>query len=250
VTLDAAYMDGNTLRLGGLISVEGIKNPILAAMKLSEREKDFLLAGRGAEQFALNAGLPHRDMLTDASRERWLAALNGDGEPAQSYRGHDTVCVVALDANGQMGVGTSTSGLFMKEPGRVGDTPIVGSGFYCDSRYGGAAATGQGEDIMRGCLSYEVVSMMRRGATPQEACDEALRHHRSRLDELGDADGGISLIALDPSGQFGASTTLGLFPFAAGVSGFGTSLYRVEKGSGASAARRITELEAEGLASD
>ncbi len=250
VTLDAAYMDGNTLRIGGLMSVEGIQNPILAAMKLSEREKNFLLAGRGAEQFALDAGLPHRNMLTDASRDRWLAALNGGGGPVESYRGHDTVCVVALDASGCMGVGTSTSGLFMKEPGRVGDTPIVGSGFYCDARFGGAAATGLGEDIMRGCLSFEVVSLMRRGAAPQEACDDALHRHRARLDELGNADGGISLIALDPSGRFGASTTLGVFPFAVGVGGSGASLYRVARSEDVSTALRVSDTEAESLESD
>ena len=105
----------------------------------------------------------------------------------------------------------------MKSPGRVGDSPIIGSGFYCDSRYGGAAATGLGEDIMRGCLSYETVSLMKRGASAQEACEEALHtFHRRKLD-LDNQEGSISLIALSNTGAYGASTTLPIFPFAVGT---------------------------------
>ena len=166
VMLDAAYMDGNTLRMGGIMSAENVQNPILAARKLCGREVNCLLAGRGAEQFAVENGLPLRDMRTESSLRRWQEAVQQDTKRLEAYRGHDTVCVLALDEQGGMAAGTSTSGLFMKAPGRVGDSPVIGSGFYCDSRYGAAAATGLGEDIMRGCLSYEIVSLMRRGAAP------------------------------------------------------------------------------------
>lgn len=215
VTMDAAYMDGVTLRLGAVMAVESVRNPILAARALCGRETNCVLAGRGAEQFAIAQGLALRDMLTENARRRWLEALDTE-KTAAPYAGHDTVCVIGLDEAGRMVVGTSTSGLFMKEPGRVGDSPVSGSGFYCDARYGAAAATGLGEDVMRGCLSYEVVSLMRHGATAQQACEEALRDFVGRKREMGEEDGSISLIALSPDGQPGAATTLPVFPFVWG----------------------------------
>lgn len=250
VTLDAAYMDGQTLRYGGVIGAENIRNPIRAAMLLSGRKQNCLLAGRGAEEFALLNGLTLRDMRTESALMRWRKALSEESGAPEAYQGHDTVCVIALDQSGRMGVGTSTSGLFMKMPGRVGDTPVIGSGFYCDARYGGAAATGLGEDIMRGCLSYDAVSLMRRGASPQEACDESLHSLLKRMRELNEADGGMSLIALDPGGRFGASTTIDTFPFAAGREGEGTSLYIAMQGGQATDIRRAKDEEINDIASD
>ncbi|MBQ7655562.1 MAG: N(4)-(beta-N-acetylglucosaminyl)-L-asparaginase [Clostridia bacterium] len=217
VTLDAAFMDGRTLRMGGVMSAENIRNPIQAAYRLCGRKTNCLLAGRGAEEFALQEGLAMRDMRTPESVKRWREAVAAQAEKElEAYRGHDTVCVLALDESGNMAAGTSTSGLFMKEPGRVGDTPIIGSGFYCDARFGAAAATGLGEDIMRGCLSYETVARMRNGECPQQACQHALDALAERKWELGEDAGSISLIALSPRGEFGAATTLPVFPFAAG----------------------------------
>ena len=216
VFCDAAYMDGNSLRMGGVISAENIRNPISLARKLCGRETNCLLAGRGAELAAISLGLPMRDMRTEDSMEKWRDAVAKEQNKLSAYQGHDTVCVLALDERGGMAAGVSTSGLFMKEPGRVGDSPIIGSGFYCDARFGAAAATGLGEDIMRGCLSYEVVSLMRRGASPEEACREALAGLVERKKSLGEDEGSISLIALSPEGAYGAATTLPSFPFAAG----------------------------------
>lgn len=217
VTLDAAFMDGRALRMGGVMSAENIRNPIQAAYRLCGRKTNCLLAGRGAEEFALQEGLAMRDMRTPESVKRWREAVAAQAEKElEAYRGHDTVCVLALDESGNMAAGTSTSGLFMKEPGRVGDTPIIGSGFYCDARFGAAAATGLGEDIMRGCLSYETVARMRNGESPQQACQHALDALAERKRELGEDAGSISLIALSPRGEFGAATTLPVFPFAAG----------------------------------
>ena len=250
VTLDAAYMDGQTLQYGGIMSAEGIRNPIRAAMLLSGRKRNCLLAGKGAEEFALTNGLARRDMRTVASLQRWQEAICGEKNQQEAYSGHDTVCVIALDAAGGMGVGTSTSGLFLKEPGRVGDTPIIGSGFYCDARFGAAAATGLGEDIMRGCLSYDAVSCMRRGASPQEACDEALHALYRRLSELGTKDGGISLIAMDPQGMTGAATTIELFPFATARSGEGPRLSSAQYAEPATRIKLVPENEIESLASD
>ncbi len=216
VYLDAAWMDGSSLRMGAVMSVENVQNPIRAARALCGRETSCVLAGRGAESFAASQGLAMRDMRTESAQKRWREALFQQNHKMDAYREHDTVCVIGRDDGGRMIVGVSTSGLFMKEPGRVGDSPIAGSGFYCDARYGAAAATGLGEDIMRGCLSYEVVSLMKRGLPPKEACEEALQSFVERKLQLGEDEGSISLIAMDKDGRYGAATTLEAFPFAAG----------------------------------
>ncbi len=216
VMTDASYMDGQTLRFGAIMSAENIRNPVCAARLLCGRETNCLLAGRGAEQFAIEQGLPMRDMRTADSLKQWREALQQENRRMDAYNEHDTVCVLALDQSGAMVAGTSTSGLFMKEPGRVGDSPIIGSGFYCDARYGAAAATGLGEDIMRGCLSYEIVSLMRAGLSPQKACEQAVNGLSERKIQLGEDAGSISVIALSPTGETGAATTLPVFPFVAG----------------------------------
>lgn len=216
VMLDASYMDGNTLRYGAIMSAENIRNPIRAARLLCGRETNCVLAGRGAELFAIESGLPMRDMRTENAMKQWREAVQQEDRKLNSYNEHDTVCVLALDENGSLVAGTSTSGLFMKALGRVGDSPIIGSGFYSDARYGAAAATGLGEDIMRGCLSYEIVSLMRAGYSPQRACEQAVKALSERKIELGEDAGSISVIALSPSGEYGAATTLDVFPFVAG----------------------------------
>lgn len=243
VLTDAAFMDGQCLRLGAVMSVENVANPIRLARMLCGRETNCVLAGRGAEQAAVAFGLPMRDMRTQASMKRWQAERAGMPEHLTAYTGHDTVCVLALDDHGGMAAGTSTSGLFLKEPGRVGDSPIVGSGFYCDARFGAAAATGLGEDIMRGCLSYEAVSLMRRGASPTEACLEALDGLRKRKLALGEDTPSVSLIALSPEGVYGAATALEIFPYAVGTPE-GAALRAV--GDGRPDPREVTEEEMEG----
>ena len=215
VYLDAAWMDGNTLRMGGIMSARNLRNPIRAARALCGRETNCLLAGEGAEQFAVSQGFALRDMRTEESLRQWRDELQKSEHIFDAYREHDTVCVIGLDKDGRMIAGTSTSGLFMKDPGRVGDSPIIGSGFYCDARCGAAAATGLGEDIMRGCLSYEILSLMKRGASPEEACFEAVKNLSSRKLALGEDEGSLSVIAMNAQGEYGAATTLDVFPFAA-----------------------------------
>ena len=244
VKLDAAYMDGSSLKMGGVISVQNVASPIRLARALCGRETNCLLSGHGAEMEAVALGLPLRDMRTENAMRKWRSAVSERPDRLSAYRGHDTVCVLALDTNGQMVAGTSTSGLFMKAPGRVGDSPIIGSGFYCDSRYGAAAATGLGEDIMRGCLSYEVVSLIRRGCNPKEACEQALHNLSARKQELHEDAGSMSLIALAPDGAFGAATTLPVFPFA--VAGEqGAFLYATDASANPSM-RVVTPEELEG----
>ena len=232
VLLDAAWMDGRSLRFGAVMAVEGIRNPIQAAHLLCGRKTNCLLAGRGAERFAIEAGLPMRDNRIEETQQRWREAMQNQAPHTRNaYREHDTVCVLGLDDDGHMIAATSTSGLFMKEPGRVGDSPIIGSGFYCDDRYGAAAATGVGEEIMRGCLSYEIVSLMKQGLSPKTACESALQQLIDRKALLGEDKGDMSVIALSPTGAFGAATTLDLFPFSVAERGDAMLYVARENGS-------------------
>ena len=107
-----------------------------------------------------------------------------------------------------MAAATSTSGLFMKKDGRVGDSPLSGSGFYVDSKVGGAAATGLGEDIMKGCLSYEIVRRMKSGQTPQQACDEAVYPFVADLKSRYGKAGEFSMVAMNNSGDWGVATNV------------------------------------------
>ena len=114
--------------------------------------------------------------------------------------------------NGNVQVGVSTSGLFMKHPGRVGDSPIIGSGFYADDELGACAATGLGEDVMRGCLSIKV--LLKAQSMPiQQALEETLDEHIKRMEKAGRACDAISLIAIDSHGDLGAVTNIEQFPF-------------------------------------
>lgn len=124
------------------------------------------------------------------------------------YDGHDTVGAVCLDQHQSMAAGTSSSGLFMKKHGRVGDSPLSGSGFYVDSQIGGAAATGLGEDLMKGCLSYEIVRLMGEGLSPQQACDRAVYQFSEKLTARYGKAGAFSLIALNNQGDWGVATNV------------------------------------------
>lgn len=202
VELDAGYMDGDTLAFGAISAARNIKNPILVAASLIKGKTNNYLTGKGAEKYAKENGFKTRKMLTKKAKEKYQNKVKEES--------HDTVCVIGKDLNGSMAAGVSTSGLFMKHPGRVGDSPIIGSGFYCDSQIGGAAATGVGEDIMRGCLSIAVVNYMKQGFDAQKACEKALFTY---LERVNNKTGSISLIALDKDGNYGACSTLEDFPF-------------------------------------
>lgn len=218
VELDAAYMNGDSLRAGGVMAVHNVKNPIIAALELSHHKRNCFLAGKGAENYAVSHGCTEADMLSPAARERYEEQKQKQEllEEQEAYDGHDTVCIIGRDENGSMGCGVSTSGLFMKHPGRVGDSPIIGSGFYADSKVGAAAATGVGEDIMRGCLSYAIVDRISRGYTAQKACEEVLGEHVHRLSRMGSDCGSMSVIAMDKNGNIGAATNLKEFAFVVG----------------------------------
>lgn len=214
VELDAAYMDGNTLEVGAVMAVKQIKNPIEVAYDLSNKKRSSVLVGTGAEMYARQRGFAFKNMLTESSFQRYLKerTLDKDEEKRTAYEGHDTVCVIWRSGE-HIACGVSTSGLYMKYPGRIGDSPLVGSGFYADSSAGAAAATGVGEDIMKGCLSFAITEKIRAGVAVQEACEQCLLQHLRRLETLGYGNGGMSVIAMDKEGNTGAATTLSAFPF-------------------------------------
>lgn len=215
VELDAAYMDGDTLDIGCVAAIKDFKNPISIARRLSKEKVNSMLVGEGAEKFAHKEGFERKNMLSDRAKIHYynkvkeLKAID-DIVP---YDGHDTVGMVCLDKNGKMVVGTSTSGLFMKRKGRVGDSPISGSGFYVDSEIGGASATGLGEDLMKVCISYEIVRLMGEGLSPQEACDVAVSKLDEKLKKRREKAGDMSLIAMNKNGEWGVATNIEGFSF-------------------------------------
>ena len=230
VEMDAAFMDGETFKIGAVAGITDVANPISVARQLSDEKFNSFRVGQGATEYAMLAGFERKNMLTDRAKKIWekrlaeIAASNLD-----PYDGHDTVGVVALDTQQQMAVGTSSSGLFMKKQGRVGDSPLSGSGFYVDSTIGGAAATGLGEDLMKGCLSYEIVRLMREGLSPQAACDRAVYGFEERLRKRYGKAGAFSLIALDKNGVWGVATNVE-FTFSVATADQEAAIYMANPG--------------------
>ena len=215
VELDAAYMDGNTLSIGAVGGIRDFKNPISIARKLSEERFNCFLVGTGAEEYAHKNGFERVNMLTDRAKQFYEKRRKETIEKGLSpYDGHDTVGMISLDSEGSMVAATSTSGLFMKRRGRVGDSPVSGSGFYCDSEVGGASATGLGEDLMKGCISYEIVRLMKEGMTPQRAADTAVSRLHDELTRRRGKAGDLSVVCMNNKGEFGAATNIAGFSFS------------------------------------
>lgn len=215
VELDAAFMDGDTLAVGAVGGIKDYKNPVSIAKRLSKEEYNNFLVGQGADEYAHKNGFERRNMLTEKAVKRYnkrkMEAMKKD---LRSYDGHDTVGMIALDTEERMCAATSTSGLFMKRRGRVGDSPICGSGFYADSHIGGAAATGLGEDLMKGCISYETVRLMAEGHSPQQAAEIAIGRLNDELLRRTGRVGELSLVCMNKDGDWGAATNLKEFSFS------------------------------------
>lgn len=215
VELDAAFMDGNTLDIGAVAAIRDFANPVSIARRLSHEKVNNLLVAEGAEKFAHKEGFERKNMLTDRAKAHYRKRVREVAEQEiKPYSGHDTVGMVCLDGTGKITAATSTSGLFMKKKGRVGDSPISGSGFYADSKRGGATATGLGEDLMKGCISYEIVRLMGEGMHPQEACEQAVNRLDAELRERRGAAGDLSLIAMNTKGEWGVATNIEGFSIA------------------------------------
>lgn len=170
-------------------------------------------------------------MLTDRAKAHYRKRVKEvAAQEIKPYSGHDTVGMACLDMTGKMTAATSTSGLFMKKKGRVGDSPISGSGFYADSKRGAASATGLGEDLMKGCISYEIVRLMGEGMHPQEACETAVNRLDAELKERRGQAGDLSLIAMNPKGEWGVATNIEGFSFAVVTENQEPTVYLVTRG--------------------
>ncbi|HTF57561.1 MAG TPA: N(4)-(beta-N-acetylglucosaminyl)-L-asparaginase [Planctomycetota bacterium] len=196
VTLDAVLMHGPRHAAGAVGCLKRIKTPISVARKVLEKTKHTFLVGEDATRFAVKMGFKEENLLTEDSKKAW-ETWKADPKRA-SFWTHDTIGMVAVDAKGDVTAGCSTSGLAWKIAGRVGDSPIVGSGAYCDNEVGGAAATGNGDVMMRFCPAIVAVEMMRAGKSPSEACAASLARIAAKGYKVGGA-----LVALSRKGEFG-----------------------------------------------
>ncbi|MEN8248475.1 MAG: N(4)-(beta-N-acetylglucosaminyl)-L-asparaginase [Bacteroidota bacterium] len=175
VTLDACIMDpsGNC---GSVAGLEFIENPISVARMVMNDTPHVMLVGNGALQFALENGFEKKDLLTEKAREAWEKWLvKAEYKPIINIENHDTIGLLAQDANGDIAGACTTSGLAYKMHGRVGDSPIIGAGLFVDNEIGGATATGMGEAIVKVAGSHSVVELMRQGYEPEEACKEVVK---------------------------------------------------------------------------
>jgi N4-(beta-N-acetylglucosaminyl)-L-asparaginase len=204
VTLDACIMD-EAFNCGSVAFLERIKHPVSVARRVMEKTPHVMLVGSGAQQFAIAEGFPLEEQkLSDNAKkeyDKWLK--RSEYKPVINIENHDTIGMVAMDTNGDLSGSCTTSGMGFKMRGRVGDSPIIGSGLYVDNAIGACTATGQGEDVIRIAGSHTVVELMRQGLSPQTACQKAIE----RIVNANPAKAKtiqVAFIALNKKGQAGA----------------------------------------------
>lgn len=226
VTLDACIMDEKA-NCGSVLFLERIKHPVSVARKIMETTPHVILAGAGAQQFAVANGFPleKQELFPDAQKayEKWLIkseykpVINIENLPADrkgngpfapnifddgSFN-HDTMGTIALDQSGNVSGMCTTSGMGFKMRGRVGDSPIIGSGLFVDNEVGAATCSGQGEEVIRVCGTHLVVELMRNGDSPYLACKKAVerivRRDPDRAKEFQ-----VGFIAINKNGETGA----------------------------------------------
>jgi len=215
VTLDACIMDENS-RCGSVAFLEGIAHPISVARKIMESTQHVMLVGEGAKQFAIQHGFDRIKTPLPEVKEEWKKwkAENKDlfKKPEINHENHDTIGIIALDADGNLSGACTTSGWAYKLPGRVGDSPIIGAGLFVDNEVGAAVATGLGEAIIRVAGSHTVVELMRQGFSPQEACQKAVERIISKHKDMTGLQCGF--LALDKFGNIGAYSSYNGFNYA------------------------------------
>ena len=222
VSLDAAVMLSPSFR-GGVGDVRAYANPVSIARRVAERTPHTLIVGQGAESFAADQGFATAPLLTEAARQRW-EQWKAERDPFSKTAGrpmpnveeypvahpldrntlHDTIGVLALDARGTLAAACTTSGLPWKLPGRVGDSPIVGHGLYCDPSVGAAVCTGHGELVSGVCGAFLAVESLRRSATPGEAARVVIERIRAAF-KLTERDQ-VGVIVLNSTGNYGSAS--------------------------------------------
>ncbi|WP_031395570.1 N(4)-(beta-N-acetylglucosaminyl)-L-asparaginase [Sphingomonas sp. STIS6.2] len=236
VTLDAVIMD-DAGGVGAVAALENTMHAISVARRVMERTPHTMLVGEGATRFARDQGFKQQSLLTPEAEKAWRDWLktadyrpeaNSENRITRTPGGaldHDTIGLLMRDPTGRMAGACTTSGMAFKMRGRVGDSPQVGSGLYVEAGVGGATSTGLGEEVTRVAGSARVVASMRAGASPQQACEEVVRHI-ARL--RGDAIRGVQVgfLALDTKGAVGAFCLLPGFTYAVTDARGGTTVLK------------------------
>ena len=217
VTLDASIMDWNG-NAGAVSYLEDIKNPINIARLVMEKTNHVMLSGKGAREFAIGQGYEPENLLTPDMKEEWEKWEKSDArkmlDPVLgSKNNHDTIGLLAMDKNGNISGGVSTSGWAYKLPGRVGDSPIIGAGLYVDNEIGAACSTGLGERVIETVGSYLVVEMMRQGHSPLDAIKVAIDRLKKRIKNHRNFQ--VAYIALNKKGEYAGYALRSGFEFAA-----------------------------------
>jgi N4-(beta-N-acetylglucosaminyl)-L-asparaginase len=201
VTLDACIMDANG-NAGSVCYLQEIKHPVSVARLVMEKTPHVILAGAGAQQFALEQGFKKENLLTAESKKEWEEWLKGSQyKPIINIENHDTIGILAIDQNGNLSGACTTSGMAYKLNGRVGDSPIIGAGLFVDNEVGAATATGLGEAVLKSLGSFLVVELMRQGRSPQQACEEAVMRIVKKQQYK---DIQVGYVALNKAGEYGA----------------------------------------------
>ena len=174
VTLDACIMD-YTGNCGSVVYLKDIKHAISVARLVMEKTPHVMLAGDGAKKYALSMGFNEENLLTEKSKKDWIKwKKEEEYKPIINIENHDTIGMLAMDEKQNISGACTTSGLAYKMQGRVGDSPIIGSGLFIDNEIGGAVATGLGEEVIKTVGSFLIVELMRQGYSPEEACKIAI----------------------------------------------------------------------------
>ena len=234
VTLDASIMCGRTLEAGAIAHVKNYLHVITLARKVMEESPHVLLVGDGAELFAETLGFkkiklltPYAEEFYNAFKEKRLHLLGPEFDEDKGYLRADeqdydmnkwferlephmrgTVNVMSIDKNQDIVTGVTTSGTYLKLPGRVGDSPIIGAGNYCDNRYGAVCCTGTGELAIRNGTARAVVAYMKSGMGPSEACEESMKEIQEIVEKPS-----MNVIAFNKDGETGGASTNRVIPY-------------------------------------
>ncbi|XP_076017052.1 isoaspartyl peptidase/L-asparaginase isoform X2 [Genypterus blacodes] len=202
IEMDAIVMEGKTLGSGAVSAVRRIANPTQLARLVMDKTSHAFLTAEGASQFARAMGVPEvpeESLITDYARMRWKQNLAPGANPVECQMGKmGTVGAVAVDKDGNVACATSTGGILNQMEGRVGDTPIIGSGGYADNNVGAVSTTGHGEAIMKVTLAKLILFHMEQGQSVEAASDLALAYMKTRVQGLG------GVVTVDPHGHWAA----------------------------------------------